>query len=224
MSIKAKTFQNLLGRPLNTHNFFVLIPTMSYVELLVSATSFPTEKLGSKVLYYQGEPTYFPTMPQRGGTWQCTLSEGEYAKVYGSASMEYKTNFLQSLGLLNSWSLLDSFDIEVGSKAISAGVTATQAEVPFSVKLLDCFLLGMEPVQLSAGQTTLSWAWQVSFQYGSLEYSASGALSKKLSDLTSGIIGDRYRPSQDGVVSLPPLPNISELLVGANELSKQAKS
>ncbi len=129
MSIKTNTFRQMLGRPLNTHNFFISIPTMSDVELLVSSTTFPTEKLGSKTLFYQGEAINFPTMPQRGGDWSCTLSEGEYAKVYRSASLEYKTNFLQDLGVLNSWAFLDKFDIVVGSKPLSEGKRSVWSEI-----------------------------------------------------------------------------------------------
>lgn len=232
MSIKVNTFQKLIGRPLNTHNFFISIPQMQDITLLVSATTFPTEKLGTKTLFYQGEPTYFPTTPQRGGTWSCTISEGEFAKSYKSASLSFKINFLQNMGVMNFFSLLDKFDIVVGSKTIDAGVHQEYSTSPFSVSLKDCFLLGMEPVSLNAGSVTQAWAWNLSFQYDSLVYSKADFIGKLTPDLTRGVSG--VMDSVNFVTGLfnsgnekhplPKAPNLPELEVGKNELLKQGVS
>ena len=221
MSIKVATFRKLLGRPMNTHNFYVQIPLLSDVVLLVSATTFPTEKMGTKTLYYQGEPTYFPTTPQRGGSWTCTMSEGEYAKVYRSASVLFKTDFLQDLGMMNHFALLDKFDIVVGAKTIDAGVGHRSSKTPFSVKLIGCSFLGLDPVNLSAAGATQAWSWQLTFQYDSLSYSRADFLSNFVGKVTGGLIGNGYEVGSGGFGTLPPLPNIEEVVVGENELLKQ---
>lgn len=221
MSIKVSTFTRLIGRPLNTHNFYIQMSPLSDVTILVSATSFPTEKLGTKVMYYQGEPTYFPTTPQRGGTWSCTLSEGEYAKVFKSASILFKTDFLQDLGMMNHFALLDKFSITVGAKTIDSDVGHSSSKTPFSVKLHGCVFLGMDPVQLNAGSVTQPWSWQLTFQYDSLSYSRADFLSKAIGKLTGGLLGSNYKAGSGGAGALPPLPNLPELSAGGNELLKQ---
>lgn len=170
MSIKVNIFRGLLGNPMNTHNFYVRIPRMSDVELLVSATSFPTEKLETVPYYYQGEIVYYPTMPRRGGTWTCTLPEGEYAKVYRTASLEFGTDFLQKIGIMNHYSNTDKFDILVAAKSIRAGVVPMPRQIPMSVRLEGCVFLGLDPVQLNSGQANQMWVWNLTFSYDSLVY------------------------------------------------------
>lgn len=175
MSLKTAVFRKVIGRPLNTHNFVVHIPAISGVHLLVSGTSFPTEKLGGKKLFFQGEPISFPTYPNRGGTWSCTFSESEYAKVYRSSSLEFNLNFNQALGVLNYLPVFTKFNMWVGVHPMSDDRSSIEKFLSmgtglFSVTMVGCYLLGMEPVRLDNKAATTSWSWTLSFSYDSLIY------------------------------------------------------
>ena len=92
MSNKTQAFLSVLGNPQNTHNFQVTVPQLSGIEILVSSTSFPTEKLRTITMYFQGEPVRFPTIPENEGIWNCGIPESESAKVFG--------RFMQHRGLI----------------------------------------------------------------------------------------------------------------------------
>jgi hypothetical protein len=211
MSLKTSTFRRIIGRPLNTHNFVVRIPALADVQILVSSTTFPTETLGEKKLYYQGEPINFPTYPLRGGEWTCSLNESEYAKVYMSASLEFNMNFLQALGTLTTLAAKDRFDIIVGIRPLSNSNSILGAISDlglgtgvFSVTLQGCFLKGMSPVNLSSSAATTNWVWNLTFSYDSIVYEHA----------VPNFNRHDYK-------DLPPLPDIKNIDLGENELSKQ---
>ena len=213
MSLKTNTFRKIIGRPLNTHNFVVMIPALADVQILVSGTTFPTEVLGTKKLFYQGEPINYHTYPNRGGTWQCSLSESEYAKVFQSASLEYQMHFSQALGMLSSITSEDKFNMLVGIRPLSDNrpVTGGLSEFGigtsvFSATMQGCFLLGMSPVNLSHSTVTTSWVWGLTFSYDSVLYNPA------LPNFNTR-----------GVVDLPVVPVVENISLGANELKKQGK-
>ena len=109
MSIKVNVFRGMLGNPLNTHNFLVNIPRLADVQVMVNATSFPTEQLQQYVSNFQGEVVRFPSIPTNSGAWSCTLPEGEYAKVYKAITREYALNYQQDTGAMTCWAVDDSF-------------------------------------------------------------------------------------------------------------------
>lgn len=202
MSLKVNTFRKMLGNPLNTHNFLVSIPRLQDVQMLVTATNFPTEALRQYVLQFQGEDVRFPSLPSNGGTWSCTLPEGEYAKVYKSIVREHALNYQQDTGALTVWTVDDLFDIEVKPRGLRAGLALKDADVPFSVVLHDCYLTGMGEVALSAGGATSAWNWTLNFAYTWIEYKAATPLSVT-----------RTKPA----ITAAEVP---DLVQGANELLK----
>ena len=108
MSIKGKAFQAQLGNPLNTHNFIVRMADpdniLSSIQMMVSATSFPSEKLQDYTLYFQGERVKFPSLPTNTGTWQCTMPEGEFAKMQIALEKHAALNYNQKTGQMTHWS------------------------------------------------------------------------------------------------------------------------
>lgn len=170
MSIKVNVFRGMLGNPLNTHNFLVKIPRLQDVEVMVTATTFPTEQLKQYVMQFQGEDVRFPSLPNIGGTWSCTIPEGEYAKVYSALTREHALNYQQDTGAMTNWAVDDFFDIEVIPRGLRAGLTLKDSDVPFKCILRGCYISGFAEVQLSAAAATQPWNWSLNFAYTWLEY------------------------------------------------------
>jgi len=171
MSIKAQTFQKLLGNPLNTHNFIVEIAdpgnTLSSIQLLCSSTTYPSEQLQDFVLYFQGERVKFPSIPTNSGTWTATFPEGEYAKLAKALKDHMKKSYNQQTGKMTHWSLTDKFDIVVKARGLREASDST-SEL-FSVKLVGCYMKGREDVSLANNNPTENWVWTVTFSYDYLE-------------------------------------------------------
>ena len=193
----------MLGNPLNTHNFLVKIPRLQDVEIMVTATSFPTEQLQQYVSQFQGETVRFPSIPQNSGTWSCTLPEGEYAKVYKAITREHALNYQQDTGAMTNWAVDDFFDIEVIPRGLRAGLGLKENDVPFKVILRGCYLSGFGEVQLGSGQATQAWNWTLNFAYTYPEYVNATPLSYT---------------HQLTPVEAPTMPDLE---VGANETAKQ---
>lgn len=203
MSLKVNVFRSMLGNPMNTHNFLVKIPRLQDVEVMVTATSFPTEQLRQYVLQFQGEDVRFPSLPTNGGTWSCTMPEGEYAKVYKAITREHALNYQQDTGAMTNWAVDDFFDIEVIPRGLRAGLTLKDADVPFKVILRGCYMSGVGEVQLAASGATTAWNWTLNFVFTYPEYVNATPLS----------FTHQLTP-----VSQPVLPDLTP---GANEIAKQ---
>lgn len=163
MSIKIKTFEAMLGNPLNTHNFMVTIPAFRDIQLLVASTVFPSEHFQDYVLYFQGERVKFPTIPTNGGTWNCTMHEGELAKVYSAYKSYFVTQYSQITGKMTHWSLMDKFDIRIAARGLRGDVNGSD-EV-FATNLMGCYLTGRNDVTLNNQAATQSWDWVLTFSF-----------------------------------------------------------
>jgi len=167
MSQKVKKLESLLGNPLNTHNFIVVIPALNDIQILVSATSFPAEQLRAYELYFQGERVKFPSLPTNSGEWNATLPEGEYARVYKAVRSLLAKNYNQQTGVMTHWALRDKFNIEIYSRGLRGDVDGS--DKVFGVRLMGCFLRGMQDVSLSNQAATTAWEWQLSFSFDWIE-------------------------------------------------------
>lgn len=171
MSIKGKTFQAQLGNPLNTHNFLVRIADpaglLSSIQMMVSSTTFPSERLQQYVLYFQGEPIRFPSIPTNSGSWKVTMPEGEFAKMQIALESHMKLSYDQKTGKLTHWSLRDKYDIEILARGLRGDVDGS--DVLFGVKLIGCWMTGKDDVSLSNQAATTHWEWGVEFSFDSIE-------------------------------------------------------
>jgi len=167
MSIKARKFESMLGNPLNIHNFIVNIPPMKDVDLLVSATTFPTERLQEYVMFFQGERVKFPSVPINDGTWTCTMPEGEYAQIIKSFNSLMHKSYNQQTGQLTFWSIRDKFDIDVFARGIRGDVGGSDRV--FGVTMHGCWLQGKAPVTLNNQSVSTPWEWQVTFSFDAVE-------------------------------------------------------
>lgn len=167
MSIKSAKFASLLGNPLNTHNFVVVIPSLDSIQMLVSSTSFPSEQLQEYIMYFQGERVKFPSIPTNSGEWSCTMPEGEMAKIKTAIKDLMDANYNQSTGQMTHWSLTDRFDIEVWARGLRGDVEGS--DKVFGVILHGCYLKGRQDVGLDFSQPTSSWNWTLNFSYDWLE-------------------------------------------------------
>lgn len=173
MSLKANTFTSFLGNPLNTHNFTVVIPALSDIQILVASTNFPTEQLQEYILWFQGERIKFPSLPTNSGNWTCTMPEGELAKVNNTFNSYMRKVYKQDTGALMFWAFVDKFDIEVYARGLRGTVTDannyTDAPV-LGVKMVGCFLKGRQDVNLANNAPTTNWVWTLQFSYDYLEW------------------------------------------------------
>lgn len=173
MSLKASVFTSFLGNPLNTHNFTVVIPTLSDIQILVASTAFPTELLQEYVLYFQGERVKFPSIPTNSGNWQCTMPEGELAKVNNAYNEYMRKVYDQGTGALTFWSLNDKFDIEVYARGLRGTVQDANNyddNKVLGVRMKGCFLKGRTDVSLNNNAPTQNWVWILLFSYDYLEW------------------------------------------------------
>jgi hypothetical protein len=169
MSIKSTLFAKNLGNPLNTHNFIVQIPllrkadTIMGVDMLVTATSFPSEKMQEYVMYYQGERVKFPSIPTNDGVWSCTIPEGEMAKCYAATQYAMNQNYNQISGIQTFWGATDKRKITIFARGLRSG----SQDVPgiFGVELHGAYILERNQVSLSSGSVTQAWEWTVTFAY-----------------------------------------------------------
>jgi len=169
----------MLGNPLNTHNFQCIIPALEDVQIMVASTTFPSERLQEYVMFFQGERVKFPSIPTNDGVWNCTMPEGEFAKIMTALQREMDLNYNQDTGRLTHWSIRDKFDIEVYARGLRGDVSGS--DKVFGVKLIGCFLQSRDNVNLDNSQPTANWVWNVSFSYDAiknLEISPLGAVER----------------------------------------------
>lgn len=174
MSIKATQFQQLLGNPMNTFNFMVVISDpagkLDKVQILVNSTTFPSETLQEFTCHFMGERVKFPSIPTNDGNWSCQLVESEAAKVFDAYVDHYSKVYNQATGQLSHISMYDKFDIDIYGCGLNGDISAggdNQKKV--GVRLHGCFLKGKGSVQLDNANATGVWHWQFDISYDWLE-------------------------------------------------------
>ena len=51
-------------------------------------------------MFFQGERVKFPSIPTNDGVWNCTMPEGEFAKIMTALQREMDLNYNQDIGRL----------------------------------------------------------------------------------------------------------------------------
>lgn len=158
MSRKVNKFASIITNPLNIHNFVVDIPGFEY-SILVSSTSFPSEKLRTVTKYYQGEKIDYPTIPELGGSWEFTIPENDNGIIKKKLDSFKSKMWDQKSGIFvpNLWK-----NVTVTSRQLD------DTEV-FSVILHGAYLLGRNSVNLKNSDPTASWDWDYQFRYQWIE-------------------------------------------------------
>jgi hypothetical protein len=182
MSIKGRTFENMLGNPLNIHNFMVTIPALDNIQMMVSSTTFPSEQLQDYVMYFQGERVKFPSIPTNSGVWNCTMPEGELAKVYQSLRAHMRLNYNQTTGKMTHWAIRDKFDIIVTARGLRGDVNGSDRI--FSTTLVGCYVKGRQDVNLDNSQATTNWVWSVQFSFDAIHDETATPLTPPEPDTT----------------------------------------
>lgn len=174
MSIKARKFESMLGNPLNTHNFIVIIPKLTSIQMMISATTFPSETLQVYTMFFQGERVKFPSLPTNAGTWSAAMPEGEFAKMFTALENHMATQYNQQTGIMSHWAIRDKFDIEVYARGLRGDVDGSDRV--FGVRLRGAFMTGKSDVSLNFNAVTTPWEWNVQFSYDSPEMIAATPL------------------------------------------------
>lgn len=159
MSLRQAKFAEVLGNPLNTHNFLIRSKLLEGIEILVKSTTFPTEKMRNYTLHYLGETILYPAIPESSGTWACTIPESEAAIVFKKAVYEKGLIWNQKAGLLVPGV---KTEIEVVSRDL-------QDKELFSVILHGAWIVGKDPVSVDNSSATVNWSWNLSFNYDWIE-------------------------------------------------------
>lgn len=160
MSLKVNEFAEIITQPLNTYNFVVQIPGVD-LDLVVSSTTFPSEKLGEVVLHYQGEAVYYPTIPKNGGNWKVSVPESDKGVVKKSFDALKQSVWNQKTGSLNPTSM--KRDIKVIARDMANNII-------FEVVLHKAFILGREMSgTLDNSRNDGTWSWEYEFKYTWIE-------------------------------------------------------
>lgn len=163
MSQKITKFTEIISNPLTTHNFVVQIPGWEEdggkVETIVSATTFPTERMRSVILYYMGERIKYPTIPENSGEWSCTIPDSE-------AAITFKKT-IQEKGLL--WNQVGGVLLPGIKKTIRIAIRTVNDQEVVAVKLHGAYIVGRGDVNLSNTDPTAALMWNVAFSFDWVE-------------------------------------------------------
>lgn len=159
MSRKLNTFAAVITQPLNTHNFVVTIPGANTSEIVVSSTSFPSEKLRMVKLYYQGEEIRYPTIPENSGTWDITIPESDGGVIRRELENLKGSMYDQMSGIMDS------------SKWKNITVTARDLndQPVFQCVLHGAWISGRDDVSLDNSDPTQAWKWKYTFHFQYIE-------------------------------------------------------
>lgn len=154
MSFKVSTFANIITNPLNIHNFLVDIPDVDLC-IIVSASSFPSEKLRKIILYFQGEQVRYPTIPSNDGVWKIKIPENDDGKVRASLDALKSANYNQKTGYFtpNLWK-----NVTVTARDLSLNPV-------FQTIMHGVWLVGRDQVDLQNSDPTKNWEWDYEFCY-----------------------------------------------------------
>ncbi len=158
MSLKANRFTQIIQQPLNVYNFVVDIPDVAE-GLLVSSTTFPSEKLQTFSLYFQGEEIQYPCSPKNGGSWKIRVPESDSGAVKKVFDTFKRSMWNQKTGWLTpkKWK-----DITVTARDQSDNLV-------FSVVLHGAYCIGREGQDLDNSKNTTTWQWEYEFHYTWIE-------------------------------------------------------
>lgn len=160
MSNKQAKFQEVLGNPLNTHNFVIRMPKLlGDLTILVSSTTFPTEKMRAYVLHYMGETIMYPAQPETSGQWSCKVPESESALIFK------KTVSLKKL----LWNQKTGIPVPAAKTEIEVVARDMADKELFSCILHGCWIIGRDPVGLNNANATSNWEWDIAFNYDWIE-------------------------------------------------------
>lgn len=159
MSLKIKTFASIITQPLAIHNFYIEIPGASTTSIVVSATSFPSEKMREIKLYYQGEEIRYPTLPQNSGEWKFKVPESDSGIIRRELDEIKAKRYNQKLGTMLPYKWKD---ITVIARDLNQNPV-------FKVILHGAWLIGREDVPLDNSDPTKSWQWDYAWKYQWIE-------------------------------------------------------
>lgn len=159
MSLKVNTFANIITNPLNVHNFVVEIPDVTNGSIVVSSTTFPSEKLRKVILHYQGEEVRYPTIPKNDGVWKVKVPETDSGAIKKELDALKSNLYSQKTGIFTPklWK-----DVNVTARDLEGN------EV-FRVILHGVWLVGRESVDLNNSDPTKNWEWDYEFCYQWIE-------------------------------------------------------
>lgn len=174
MSIKATKFQELLGNPMNTFNFMVVITdpsdNLNKVQILVNSTTFPSEELQEFTCHFMGERVKFPSIPTNNGVWNCSVVEAEAAKVFDAFVGHYSKVYNQKTGQLSHISMYDKFTVDIYGCGLNGDISeGGDNQKKVGVRLHGAFLKGKGDVQLDNSNATGVWMWNFAFSYDWIE-------------------------------------------------------
>lgn len=163
MSIKVPQFTRIITNPLNTHNFLVYIDEKDLSEdsllLVVSSTTFPSEKMRKTNLHFQGEEIRYPAIPENSGSWSVTIPENEDGKMYKAFTKLKARTYDQKSGKIKTRKWNTAYIIPRN----------LNDEVPFAVKLHGVWIMGHNPVNLNNSDPSSNWNFEFEFCYQWIE-------------------------------------------------------
>lgn len=158
MSLKLNSFAQIITQPLNIHKFVVDIPGVTTAGIVVSSTSFPSEKLRYVTLHYQGEEIRYPTIPQNDHSWRFKVPESDSGEIRRQLD-SLKSSWNQKTGILlpSLW------------KAVTVTARDLQENLVFKVILHGAWMIGRDNVELNNSDPTRNWEWDYEMCYQWLE-------------------------------------------------------
>lgn len=163
MSRRVDTFKSTFGSPLTVNNFRVSIPRIDdRCQMIVQSTTFPTDKLRILYVRYFGETLGYPSLPENSHSWKCTIPEDSQGRAFKELVVGRRIWYEQYTGLLLLPTSL-GFNIDVA-------MLAPDGSDLFKVKLWNAFIVGADPVQLSANGATTPFQWDIEFYFDWVQY------------------------------------------------------
>lgn len=159
MSLKISTFANIITNPLNVHNYIVDIPGVPNGSIVVSSTSFPSEKLQKVILHYQGEEVRYPTIPKNDGVWRVKVPETD------SGAIKKELDSLKA----SMWDQKSGIMLPKKWESVSVTSRDLEGNAVFKVILHGVWLVGREAVDLNNADPTKNWEWDYEFCYQWIE-------------------------------------------------------
>lgn len=158
MSRKVQRFTQIITNPLNIHNFRVTIPMIDF-DILVSSTTFPSERLRTVQLFTFGEAVRYPTIPENSGAWQVRMPEDDSGKVHRDFLALKAQMYNQQTGLLvpQLWD-----DVLVHARDLADNIV-------FSTVLHGVWFQGRNDVTIDNSNPATNWNWDYQFVFQWIE-------------------------------------------------------
>lgn len=159
MSLRLNSFARIITQPMNIHKFIVDIPGVPNGSIVVSATSFPSEKMRKVVLHFQGEEIRYPTIPANDGTWRVKVPESD------NGIIRRELDALKS----KRWDQKTGTFVPLLWESVTVHARDLADNIVYSVILHGVWLVGRESVDLNNADPTRNWEWDYEFCYQWLE-------------------------------------------------------